>query len=111
MVADDLSRFSKRQTDDSDIEEDIPVCAAIDTYAAADDNTGEEVKPLTLQTFLSAQKDDANCYLLAENADVPNSRNFYDNLGILLRRAKPDKAAQNIVPLSFRAKPLDYKPN
>lgn len=38
-----------------------------------DHNAEEKVGQLTIQTFVAAKKEDANCRLLAENANAPNS--------------------------------------
>lgn len=100
MAADALSRPSRSQKDESDIDDDIPAYAAANIHASINKNAEEKVAPIEIQTFLVAQKNNAICHLLAKNAKAPDSQSFHEKFSILLRRAELDKAAKNVIPLS-----------
>lgn len=81
---------NQKQIDKSDIYDDIPAYEVEDIHSVIDSNVETKVEPLTIQSFLSAKKKGINWYHLAEHADTPVSPYFYDEFGILLRRARLD---------------------
>lgn len=82
------------QTEDSDFDDDLPAYAAVSYHDDPDKYRRNEQKPLTLQTFVAAQRADAHCRHLAEKVDTPDSPCFYDEFDTLTRRLRLDGVIQ-----------------
>lgn len=72
-----------------------------EVHAVSEGKTDEKFESLTTQSFLLAYQEDAYCRLLAEKGDASDSQYFYDEFGILSRRARLERATENVVPSSF----------
>lgn len=87
ITADNLSRLLMSDTDDSNIDDYTPVYVIADAHAVARCILEEKVRALTIHSFSSAQRKEANCHLFTVSVDASHSQYFYDKDGILSRRA------------------------
>lgn len=109
MVVDALPRLPATPTDDSDLDNEIPTYKANEAHAINDTESDIKVEPLTTKSFVSAQEDDAYCRKLAEETETSDSQYSYDERSIVSRRARLDRAAQNLDPTSLQERVLAYK--
>lgn len=92
MAANALPRLSMSQIDVSNFDDDFTTYRADDNRAVTNFNVESSFEPLTIQSLISAQKEETNCRQLVEYANAPHSFCFCSRLGILKRQARLEGA-------------------
>lgn len=76
---------------------------------AANDKDNINIKPLSIQSLISAQEKHTNFHQLAEDADALGSQYFYNESVIPSRLVWLDDATQNVVLMFLRAMVLAHE--
>lgn len=109
IAADASFRLLTDQEYESDFDYYITTCEENKAHTIKDNKDDIYTKPLTVQSFLSAQEKDLFCNRLAKEVDALDGHYFYDEFCILSRRARLEGATRNDVLMSLRARVLNHK--